>query len=67
MLIFSFQETVIRKALPILEHIIKGISNHDLFLGQCFKIADLGCSSIKNTLLVEILNLYTSLSTRVVW
>ncbi|KAF5811863.1 putative methyltransferase [Helianthus annuus] len=46
------QETVIRKALPILEHIIKGISNHDLFLGQCFKIADLGCSSSKNTLLV---------------
>ncbi|KAI7742084.1 hypothetical protein M8C21_030090, partial [Ambrosia artemisiifolia] len=45
-------ETVIRKALPVLKHTINGITNHDLFSCQCFKIADLGCSSSKNTLLV---------------
>ncbi|XP_076948725.1 putative jasmonic acid carboxyl methyltransferase 1 [Bidens hawaiensis] len=48
------QETVIQKALPVLMHTIKGITNHDLFFSgdQCFKIADLGCSSSKNTLMV---------------
>ncbi|KAI7742081.1 hypothetical protein M8C21_030087, partial [Ambrosia artemisiifolia] len=45
-------ETVIQKALPILKETIKGITNHDLFVSDCFKIADLGCSSSKNTLLV---------------
>ncbi|XP_076942308.1 S-adenosyl-L-methionine:benzoic acid/salicylic acid carboxyl methyltransferase 3-like [Bidens hawaiensis] len=46
------QETVVRKALPILKHTIKGITDQDLFSGQCFKIADLGCSSSTNTLFV---------------
>nr|XP_043639056.1 benzoate carboxyl methyltransferase-like [Erigeron canadensis] len=47
------QEIVIQKTLPILKHTtIKAISNNDTILGQCFKIADMGCSSSKNTLLV---------------
>ncbi|KAK9056287.1 hypothetical protein SSX86_027377 [Deinandra increscens subsp. villosa] len=46
------EEIAIRKVLPVLRHTIKGITNHDLFSGRCFKIADLGCSSSKNTLLV---------------
>ncbi|KAK1420524.1 hypothetical protein QVD17_22194 [Tagetes erecta] len=46
------QETGIRKALPILKQAIRGINNHDLFFGQCCKMADMGCSSGKNTLLV---------------
>ncbi|XP_071699549.1 probable jasmonic acid carboxyl methyltransferase 2 [Rutidosis leptorrhynchoides] len=46
------QERVIKKTLPILKHAIKDIANHDGVLGQCFKVADLGCSSSKNTLLV---------------
>ncbi|KAI3741181.1 hypothetical protein L1987_58848 [Smallanthus sonchifolius] len=46
------QETVIQKALPVLKHTIKSMSSHDSFSSQCFKIADLGCSSGKNTLLV---------------
>ncbi|KAK1435713.1 hypothetical protein QVD17_01479 [Tagetes erecta] len=46
------QETVIRKAVPILHDAIQGITNHNLFSGQYFNIADLGCSSGKNTLLV---------------
>nr|XP_043619928.1 benzoate carboxyl methyltransferase-like [Erigeron canadensis] len=41
------------KELPILTHSIKAIANnHDTVFGQCFRIADLGCSSSKNTLLV---------------
>ncbi|KAI3800417.1 hypothetical protein L1987_28508 [Smallanthus sonchifolius] len=48
----SLQETVIQKALPVLKHTIKSMSSHDSFSGQCLKIADLGCSSSKNTLLV---------------
>ncbi|KAM0024363.1 putative methyltransferase [Helianthus debilis subsp. tardiflorus] len=57
------QETVIRKTLPILRHTIKGITNHDLFFSDCFKIADLGCSSGKNTLLVasKIINVVTEM------
>ena len=50
--ILSLQETGIRKTLHILEHTIRGIAYHDVVSGQCFKIADLGCSSSKNTLLV---------------
>nr|XP_043622390.1 benzoate carboxyl methyltransferase-like [Erigeron canadensis] len=48
------QEIVMQKALPILKHsTIKVIANHDTVFGdQCFKIADMGCSSSKNTLLV---------------
>ncbi|GJY26207.1 benzoate carboxyl methyltransferase-like protein [Tanacetum coccineum] len=46
------QETGIRKTLHILEHTIRGIAYHDVVSSQCFKIADLGCSSSKNTLLV---------------
>ncbi|PWA94980.1 benzoate carboxyl methyltransferase [Artemisia annua] len=46
-----FQEIVIRKTLPILKEAIKGFANHDVFFSQCFKIADLGCSSGPNTLL----------------
>ncbi|GJZ56860.1 benzoate carboxyl methyltransferase-like protein [Tanacetum coccineum] len=46
------QETGILKALPVLKHTIKGIANNDVVFNQHFKIADLGCSSGKNTLLV---------------
>ncbi|KAK9075330.1 hypothetical protein SSX86_003653 [Deinandra increscens subsp. villosa] len=46
------QEIVIRQAFPVLQHAIIDIMNHDLFFDHCFKIADLGCSSSKNTLLV---------------
>nr|XP_043637565.1 benzoate carboxyl methyltransferase-like [Erigeron canadensis] len=47
------QELAIRRVLPILRHAIKGIANQDiLFKDECFKIADMGCSSGKNTLLV---------------
>ncbi|PWA87589.1 salicylic acid carboxyl methyltransferase [Artemisia annua] len=48
----TLQETVIQKALPFLKHAIMGIANPGVMFGQCFKIADLGCSSSKNTLLV---------------
>ena len=50
--LYFFQETVIQKALPFLKHAIMSIANPDVVFGQCFKIADLGCSSSKNTLLV---------------
>ncbi|KAJ9565444.1 hypothetical protein OSB04_001410 [Centaurea solstitialis] len=46
------QEIVIRKSLPVLRHAIKGMANLDIVFDQCFKIADLGCSSGKNTLFV---------------
>ncbi|KAD4179968.1 hypothetical protein E3N88_28559 [Mikania micrantha] len=46
------QEIMILKALPFLKHTIKGIANHDVFLDNCFMIADLGCSYGTNTLLV---------------
>ncbi|KAK1420116.1 hypothetical protein QVD17_21454 [Tagetes erecta] len=46
------QEIAIHKSLPVLKHTIKGITNHELFFGKCFKMADMGCSSSKNTLLV---------------
>nr|XP_043637355.1 benzoate carboxyl methyltransferase-like [Erigeron canadensis] len=47
------QELATRRVLPILRYAIKGIANQDiLFKDECFKIADMGCSSGKNTLLV---------------
>ncbi|KAM0063202.1 putative methyltransferase [Helianthus debilis subsp. tardiflorus] len=45
------QETTIRQAVPFLKHLIKGLANHDVF-DECFTVADLGCSSGKNMLLV---------------
>ncbi|KAI3822734.1 hypothetical protein L1987_10331 [Smallanthus sonchifolius] len=46
------QEHAIRRALPFLKHTIKGMANHDAFFNGCFMIADLGCASGMNTLLV---------------
>ncbi|XP_071694167.1 S-adenosyl-L-methionine:benzoic acid/salicylic acid carboxyl methyltransferase 3-like [Rutidosis leptorrhynchoides] len=48
----SFQEIVIRKSLQVLVDTIEATANHDIFFNECFKIADLGCSSGKNTLSV---------------
>ncbi|GJT95583.1 benzoate carboxyl methyltransferase [Tanacetum coccineum] len=48
----SLMETGILKTLPVLKHSIKAIANDDVVFNQCFKIADLGCSSGRNTLLV---------------
>ncbi|GJV80954.1 benzoate carboxyl methyltransferase [Tanacetum coccineum] len=48
----SANETGILKTLPVLKHSIKAIANDDVVFNQCFKIADLGCSSGRNTLLV---------------
>nr|XP_043621474.1 S-adenosyl-L-methionine:benzoic acid/salicylic acid carboxyl methyltransferase 3-like [Erigeron canadensis] len=45
------QETVLREAQPVLRQTIKDIAKSDDMFGQCFKIADLGCSSGPNTLL----------------
>ncbi|KAI3716589.1 hypothetical protein L1987_67571 [Smallanthus sonchifolius] len=47
-----FQKTVIKNATPFLKRTIKGMANQDLFSDHCFMIADLGCSSGMNTLLV---------------
>ncbi|PWA36929.1 anthranilate O-methyltransferase 3 [Artemisia annua] len=48
----AMDETVILKTLPVLKHAIKDLFSHDPAFIQCFRIADLGCSSSKNTLLV---------------
>lgn len=41
------------KTLPVLRHTIKFMANNDIiFNTQCFKVADLGCSSSINSLLV---------------
>ncbi|KAJ0733512.1 putative jasmonate O-methyltransferase [Helianthus annuus] len=45
------QENGIRQAVPFLNHMIKGLANHDVFSNH-FTVADLGCSSGTNTLLV---------------
>ncbi|XP_023765432.1 S-adenosyl-L-methionine:benzoic acid/salicylic acid carboxyl methyltransferase 3 [Lactuca sativa] len=47
------QETAMWKTLPVLRHTIKFMANNDIiFNTQCFKVADLGCSSSINSLLV---------------
>lgn len=43
---------MIQKAAPFLKRTIKSMANHDVFFDHCFRIADLGCSSGKNTLLI---------------
>ncbi|MFS8004792.1 putative methyltransferase [Helianthus anomalus] len=50
--ITSFQEHAIRRALPYIKHTIMDMANRDVFFNNCFMIADLGCSSGMNTLLV---------------
>ncbi|KAL7601599.1 hypothetical protein Lser_V15G22696 [Lactuca serriola] len=45
-------ESAMRKALPILNNTIKEMANRDIIFIHCFKIADLGCSSSTNSLLV---------------
>ncbi|KAK1435043.1 hypothetical protein QVD17_00801 [Tagetes erecta] len=47
-----FTEVVMQKAAPFLKGAIKSIANRDVFFDHCFMIADLGCSSGVNTLLV---------------
>ncbi|KAM0002684.1 putative methyltransferase [Helianthus debilis subsp. tardiflorus] len=46
------QEHAIRRALPYIKHTIMAMANRDVFFNSCFMIADLGCSSGMNTLLV---------------
>ncbi|KAI3823332.1 hypothetical protein L1987_04767 [Smallanthus sonchifolius] len=46
------QKTVIENATPFLKRTIKGMAKQDVFFDHCFVIADLGCSSGMNTLLV---------------
>lgn len=46
----AIQKSVIMDALPVLEETIKDIYTDDF--PKCFKVADLGCSSGPNTLLV---------------
>nr|GEW76707.1 benzoate carboxyl methyltransferase-like [Tanacetum cinerariifolium] len=46
------QNIAIRNSLPILKHAIKRVCDTDVIYGKCLKIADLGCSSSNNTLLV---------------
>ncbi|KVH89257.1 hypothetical protein Ccrd_008755 [Cynara cardunculus var. scolymus] len=47
------QEIAIRKTMPVLKHTIKSMADLDVTIfSHCFKIADLGCSSGTNTLLV---------------
>ncbi|XP_024992462.1 jasmonate O-methyltransferase-like [Cynara cardunculus var. scolymus] len=47
------QEIAIRKTMPVLKHTIKSMADLGInIFGHCFTIADLGCSSSTNTLLV---------------
>ncbi|KAI3496210.1 hypothetical protein L1887_38565 [Cichorium endivia] len=46
------QETAMWKALPVLKHTINCMANNGIIFSQCFKTADLGCSSSMNSLLV---------------
>ncbi|XP_076898235.1 benzoate carboxyl methyltransferase-like [Bidens hawaiensis] len=45
-------ENAMHRALPFLKHTIKSMANHDVFFDSCFTMADLGCSTGMNTLLV---------------
>ncbi|KAI3816355.1 hypothetical protein L1987_16048 [Smallanthus sonchifolius] len=46
------QETWIQKVVPFLKRSIKGVINNDVF-SDCFTVADLGCSSGTNALVVS--------------
>ncbi|XP_076893662.1 S-adenosyl-L-methionine:benzoic acid/salicylic acid carboxyl methyltransferase 3-like [Bidens hawaiensis] len=46
------QKIAIQKVAPFLKRSIEGMANQDGFFDNCFVIADLGCSSGMNTLLV---------------
>ncbi|CAH1444641.1 unnamed protein product [Lactuca virosa] len=46
------QESMTRKALSVLNLAIKSMADLDIIFSQCVKIADLGCSSSVNSLLV---------------
>lgn len=49
---FSLQETGIRNSIPFIKHSIKSIaSNYDI-VKDCLSVADLGCSTGTNTLMV---------------
>ncbi|KAJ0941104.1 putative methyltransferase [Helianthus annuus] len=47
-----FTKIVMQKAAPLVKRTIKGMANQDKFFDRCFMIADLGCSSGMNTLLL---------------
>ncbi|XP_076893650.1 benzoate carboxyl methyltransferase-like [Bidens hawaiensis] len=47
-----FTKIEIQKAAPFIMRTIRSMANHDVFFDHCFRIADLGCSSGKNTLLI---------------
>ncbi|XP_076893646.1 putative methyltransferase TCM_000331 [Bidens hawaiensis] len=53
-----FTNIVMQKTAPFLKRTIKGMANQDIFFDHCFMVADLGCSSGINTLLVahDIIN-----------
>ncbi|KAI7726130.1 hypothetical protein M8C21_031010 [Ambrosia artemisiifolia] len=51
MFLFYLKETGIRNAVPFLKESIKQLANYDVYK-DCMTIADLGCSSGPNTLLV---------------
>ncbi|KAI3711250.1 hypothetical protein L2E82_41202 [Cichorium intybus] len=46
------QETAIRKTLPVLKRTIKGMVNHDVDFSKCFVLADLGCGTGTNALML---------------
>ncbi|CAI9292338.1 unnamed protein product [Lactuca saligna] len=46
------QETAIRKSLQVLQHTIKGMVNIEAAFSKVFVLADLGCGTGKNTLLL---------------
>ncbi|KAI3690441.1 hypothetical protein L2E82_48467 [Cichorium intybus] len=48
----SVAETAVLKTMPVLKNTIKDMANRDIIFIRCFKMADLGCSSSPNSLLV---------------